>query len=280
MALRASREIPFSGSDLTVLGTKGMLRTGPLRWVEEFTLTITDPDGHTLVVGTTNQTINETLQLRRPFRLMEDFTPVAMINRVPFALAVTNSLPVHSLAELIAYARARPGELNYASSGPGSALHLSMERLRRLAGIELQHVPFRNYAEARTALMAGQIQLMFDGSFTLAPLIHAGQIRGLATGGLRSDRQLPELPTLAETWPGFEAGLWNGFFGPAGMPPAVVERLNAAVNRFLADPKVIEAHASLGAVGLPMTQAAFRDLIAAEIARHAEVVKAAGVSPE
>jgi len=114
---------------------------------------------------------------------MEDFTPVAMINSVPFALAVTNSLPVHSLAELIAYARVCPGELNYASSGPGSALHLSMERLRRLAGIELQHVPFRNYTEARTALMAGQI-------------------RGLAIGGLQRDRQLPELPTLAETWPG------------------------------------------------------------------------------
>jgi tripartite-type tricarboxylate transporter receptor subunit TctC len=238
------------------------------------------PDGHTLVVGTTNPTINETLQPRRPFRLMTDLAPVAMIDSVPFALCVANVLPVQSLAELIAYAKAHPGDLNYASSGPGSALHLSMERLAVQAGIRMQHIPFRNYAEARTSLVAGQIQLMFDGSFTLAPLIRAGQIRGIATGGSTRDPQLPELPTLAETWPGFEAGLWNGLFGPAAMPAAVVERLNAEVNRFLAEPQVITAQAALGAVGLPMTVAGFRSFLAAEIERHAAVVQAAGVQPE
>ncbi len=238
------------------------------------------PDAHTLVMGTTNQTINETLQPRRPFRLMTDLTPVAMVDSVPFALAVANALPVQSVAELVAYAKAHPGQLNYASSGPGSALHLSMERLRVQAGIEMQHVPFRNYAEARTALVAGQIQLMFDGSFTLAPLIRAGQIRGLATTGLARDTSLPELPTLAETWPGFEAGLWNGLFGPPGMPAAVAERLHAEVNRILAEPEMVAAQAALGAVSLPMTSAGFRDFLAQEITRHAEVVRVAGVVAE
>ncbi|MBL6454058.1 tripartite tricarboxylate transporter substrate binding protein [Belnapia sp. T6] len=238
------------------------------------------PDGHTIGMGTTNQTINETLQPRRPFRLLEDLVPVAMVDSVPFALAVSNALPVRNLAEFIAHAAAHPGALNYASSGPGSALHLAMERLARQAGIQLQHIPFRNYAEARTALMAGQIQAMFDGSFTLAPLIRAGQIRGLATGGLKRDPQLPELPTLAETWPGFEAGLWNGLFGPAGMPGPVVVRLHAEVNRILAEPAVIDAQAALGAVGLPMSQPAFRDLVAAEMQRHAELVRATGVQPD
>jgi tripartite-type tricarboxylate transporter receptor subunit TctC len=238
------------------------------------------PDGLSLVVGTTNQTINETLQPRRPFRLMTDLTPVAMIDYVPFALAVANALPVHSVSELVAYAKAHPGELNYASSGPGSALHLTMERLRVQAGVEMQHVPYRNYAEARTALIAGQIQLMFDGAFTLAPLIRAGQIRGLATTGLTRDAQLPELPTLAETWPGFEASLWNGMFGPAGMPAAVVARLNTEVNRLLVEPEMVAAQAALGAISMPMSTTEFRDFLAAEIERHAGLVRAAGVQPE
>lgn len=238
------------------------------------------PDGHTLVVGTTNQAINETLQPRRPFRLLADLAPVAMIDSFPFALAVTPGLPVRTVAELVAHARAHPGALNYASSGPGSALHLTMERLRVQAGIEMQHVPFRNYAEARTALVAGQIQLLFDAVFTLAPLHQAGQIRGLATSGLERAALLPGLPTLAETWPGFEAGLWNGLLAPAGTPDTVLDRLNAEVNRILDEPEMTAAHARLGAVGLPMSTTGFRDFLAAEIERHAAVVLAAGVKPE
>ncbi len=238
------------------------------------------PDGHTLVVATTNQAINETLQPRRPFRLLEDLAPVAMIDSFPFALAAANALPVTSVAELVAYAKAHPGELNYASSGPGSALHLTMERLRAEARIELQHVPFRNYAEARTALVAGQIQLMFDGVFTLAPLITAGQMRGLATTGPSRAALLPGLPTLAETWPGFEAGLWNGVLGPARMPAAVVARLNAEVNKILADQEMIDAQARLGAEGMPLSVSGFREFLVAEVGRHAAVVRAAGVQPE
>ncbi len=237
-------------------------------------------DGYAWVVGTTNQTINETLQPRRPFRLMTDLAPVAMINSFPFALAVANVLPVRSVAELQAHARAYPGALNYASSGQGSALHLTAERLRVQMGVEMQHIPFRNYAEARTALITGQIQLMFDGVFTLAPLIRAGQIRGLATTGAARDAQLPELPTLAETWPGFQASLWNGIFAAAATPAAVVARMNAEVNAILAEPSMIAAQAAIGAVGMPMTPPEFRAFLEAEITRHAEIVRVAGVQPE
>lgn len=238
------------------------------------------PDGYSLVTGTTNQAINETLQPRRPFRLMTDLAPVAMLDSFPFALVVANNLPVHSLAELFAHAKANPGVLNYASSGPGAALHLTMERLAAQAGIRMQHVPYRNYAEARTALVAGQIQLLFDAVFTLTPLIRAGQIRGIATTGLQRAALLPELPTLAETYPGFEAGLWNGLFAAAGTPEAIVERLNAEVNRLLAEPEMVAAHERLGAVGLPMSTAQFRDFLNAEIASYAEVVRITGVQPE
>ena len=238
------------------------------------------PDGYVMVVGTTNQTINETLQPRRPFNLMADLAPVAMINSFPFALAVANALPVRSVAELQAHARAHPGALNYASSGQGSALHLTAERLRVQMGVEMQHIPFRNYAEARTALIAGQIQLMFDGVFTLAPLIRAGQIRGLATTGATREAQLAELPTLAESWPGFQASLWNGIFAPAATPGPVVARINAEVNRILAEPEMVAAQAAIGAVGMPMTPADFRRFLEAEITRHADIVRMAGVQPD
>jgi tripartite-type tricarboxylate transporter receptor subunit TctC len=235
------------------------------------------PDGHVLGVGTTNQAINETLQSRRPFRLLDDLAPVAMMDSFPFALAIANALPIRSLDELLAYARANPGRLDYASSGPGSALHLTVERLCAQGKVTMQHVPFRNYADARTALMAGQVHLLFDAVFTLAPLIRAGQIRGLATTGPARAALLPELPTLAETWPGFEAGLWNGLLAPAGTPAAVIERLNAEVNRILAEPEMVAAHATLGAVAMPMSPAAFRDHLAAEIERYAAIVRATGV---
>ncbi|MBR0653686.1 tripartite tricarboxylate transporter substrate binding protein [Plastoroseomonas arctica] len=238
------------------------------------------PDGYSLVIGTTNQAINETLQPRRPFRLMTDLAPVAMLDSFPFALAVPNRLPVTTLAELVAHARARPGALNYASSGPGSALHLTVERLCAEAGVTMQHIPYRNYAEARTGLIAGQIDLLFDAVFTLAPLIRAGQIRGIATTGLARAALLPELPTLAETLPGFEAGLWNGVFAPAATPAPVIERLHGEINRILADAEMVAAHTALGAVVSPMSVAEFRAYLDSEIARHAAVVAAAGVQPE
>lgn len=238
------------------------------------------PDGHVLAVGTTNQAINETLQPRRPFVLTRDFVPTAMLDSFPFALGVTNSLPVRTLPELVAYARAHPGELNYGSSGPGSLLHLTMERVRAQAGIEMQHIPFRNYADGRASLVSGAVQLLFDATFVLAPLIKGGQIRGIATTGPQRAELLPELPTIAETWPGFEAFLWNGLFAPAGTPPAVVARINAEVTAVLEKPAMVAAHRDLGATVLTMVPDRFAGFLAREIGDHAEVVRRTGVRPE
>jgi tripartite-type tricarboxylate transporter receptor subunit TctC len=144
----------------------------------------------------------------------------------------------------------------------------------------MQHVPYRNYAEARTALIAGQIQLLFDAVFTLTPLIRGSQIRGIATTGLQRAALLPELPTIAETFPGFEAALWNGLFAAAGTPAAIVERINAEVNRILAEPEMVAAHERLGAVGMPMSIPQFRAFLESEIRGYAEVVRITGVQPE
>jgi tripartite-type tricarboxylate transporter receptor subunit TctC len=238
------------------------------------------PDGYTFVLVTANQAINETLQPRRPYRLLTDLVPVAAIDRFPLALAIANRLPPQTLADFIVYARANPGTLSYGSSGPGSIYHLTAERLRVAGGFEMQHVPYRNYGEARTALIAGQIQLMFDATFTLAPLIRAGQVRGLATTGAVRAAQLPELPTLGETLPGFEASLWNGMLGPAGLPASIIQRMNAAVNRILADPEMQAAQAAMGTTGTPMSPADFGAFLAAEVSAQADAVRLAGVQPE
>jgi tripartite-type tricarboxylate transporter receptor subunit TctC len=238
------------------------------------------PDGQSFVLVTSNHAINETLQPKRPYRLLVDLVAVASIDTFPFVLAVTNGLPVRDVASLLAHGRAHSGALNYATSGPGSAYHLAMERLAQAGGFTMQHVPYRNYNEARTALIAGQVDLLFDAVFTLAPLIRAGQVRGLATTGLAPAALLPDLPTVAATVPGFEAALWNGLLAPAGCAPPIIRRMNAEVGAILADAEMQAALAAIGSVGRPMSPAGFHDFLAAEIDRFAQAVQAAGVQPD
>ena len=238
------------------------------------------PDGTTFLIITTNHAINETLQPRRGYTLLRDFTPVASINALPLALAVSNSVPARSVAELVAHAKANPGRLDYATSGPGSLYHLFTELFARRTGIEMQHIPFRNFNEGRTALIAGQVQVMFDAAFTLAPLIQEGRIRGLATTDTQRVPILPDLPLLSESVPGMTATLWNGLLGPAGLPRPVTEGMNAALNRVLTDPETVEAQAKLGAVVRPMTPEAFAEFLRREIEAQAEAVRIAGVQPE
>jgi tripartite-type tricarboxylate transporter receptor subunit TctC len=238
------------------------------------------PDGHSFVAITTNQTVNETLQPRRPFVLTRDLVPVAAINALNLVFAASNDLPARNLAELIAYARANPGAINFASSGPGSLFHLSTEVLCARAGVQMTHVPFRNYSDARTQLMAGQIQLMSDATFTLEPLIKAGRMRGIATTGATRSAAFPDLPAVAEAFPGYEFTLWNGLLAPAGTPAAIVARMNAEVNKVLAEPAFIETNDRLGIQLTPMTPDAFGALIARDIARMAEAVRVANVQPE
>jgi tripartite-type tricarboxylate transporter receptor subunit TctC len=238
------------------------------------------PDGHTFVLITTNQTINETLQPRRPYQLLRDLMPVAAVNTLHLALAVAPALPARNVAELVVHAKANPGKLDYGSSGPGSVFHLAAEVFAARAGIEMQHIPFRQYSEARTALVAGQLHLMFDAAFTLEPLIRPGRVRGLATTGAERSPLLPELPTLAETIPGYEAALWNGLLGPAGLPPSIVERMNAAVNRILADPATIAAQSRIGATTTPGSPAAFAAFLRTDIEQQATAIRLARVEPE
>ncbi len=236
-----------------------------------------NPDGHTLLLMSNTHTANETLLPNRPYRLMRDLAPVAAINVAHHVLAVHPSLGVSSVAELVALAKSRPGALDYASSGPGTPYHVAGEVFRAMAGITLQHVPFRGSNEARTALIGGQVPIMFDAIPTMAPHLDGGRVRGLATTGPERSPLLPALPTVAEALPGFEASIWLGLMAPAATPPAVVGRLNREVNAILARPETKEAQARAGAAPMPMTIEAFSAFLEADVGRQADWIRLARI---
>jgi len=235
------------------------------------------PDGYTLGVITTNQAANETLQPRRPYHLMRDMAPVAAINVYRHVIAINSRLPANDLAGLFAHAKANPGKLNYASSGPGSIWHVATAALCSRVGIEMEHIPFRNYNEARTALVAGQVDVMMDAIFTMAPLIQGGQVRALATTGpVRSDL-LPDTPAVSETMPGYEASLWNGLAAPAGTPSATIAKLNNAINRILAMPDVIDMQRKQGSEPMLMSPTEFGAFLEHQIVQQRDWIAAAKV---
>lgn len=238
------------------------------------------PDGYTLVSATRNQTINETIQSRLPHRLLRDFTPIAGINVFPLVLGIANTVPADSLAELIAHAGANPGRLNYASNGIGSIWHISTELFCSLAGVTMQHIPYARYNEARTALVAGQIDLMFDAVATLAPLIQAGRVRGLATTGTRRAPLLGDLGLVSAVLPGFEAAQWTVLLGPADLPRPIVDRLNGEIGRFLAEPASIQAQEANGANVLPLSPEDLADFLQRDVDRARAIVQRAGIPIE
>ena len=237
------------------------------------------PDGHTLLVISTAHATNETLLPNRPYVLMRDFAPVALVNRTNYVLACTPGLPARTVAELVAHARANPGRLDYASSGPGTPYHFAAAVFCHRAGIEVQHVPFRQSGDARNAVVAGQVHIMFDGIATMLPLIRADRVRVLATTGPERSPILPEAPTLAETLPGLEVGGFVGVLAPAGTPGPVVERLNAEFNRLLRQDSARDAFRRLGSEPAPATLEEFAALLHADIARRREDVRLAGMLP-
>ena len=233
------------------------------------------PDGYTLLVMSNTHTANETLLPNRPYELMRDLAPVAGVNIAFNVLVVHPSLPAKSLPELIALAKATPGKLNYASSGPGTPYHIIGEIFRAMAGIELQHVPFRGSDQARTAVVSGHVPIMFDAIPTMLEQIRGGQVRALATTGPERDPLLPEVPTVDETLPGFLGPIWIGLMAPAGTPREIVERLNAEVNRVLNRPETRAAQSKLGARPMPMSVAEFEAFLRRDIATQREwIVKA------
>lgn len=236
-------------------------------------------DGYTLLLMSNTHTANETLLPQRPYQLMRDLAPVAAINVAYHVLAVHPSIPATTVPELIALLRANPGRYDYASSGPGTPYHVAGEVFLAMAGVQAQHVPFRGSNEARTALIGGQVPIMFDAIPTMREQVAGGRVRALGTTGPTRSPLMPEVPAVAEALPGFEASIWLGLMAPAALPQPIKERLNAEVNRILALPATQEAQARAGAAPLPMSIADFDAFLRRDITRQAEFIRMARMTP-
>jgi tripartite-type tricarboxylate transporter receptor subunit TctC len=233
------------------------------------------PDGYTLLTVSGTQTVNETLYPKKSYVLMRDLVPIAPLMESDLVLVVHPSVPAHNVAELLALARAKPGTLNYGSSGPGSNYHMAGELLKNLTGIDIVHVPYKGSTGARSDILSGQIQLLFDSVPTMAPLIQSGMVRPLGTSGTVRSAILPDVPTLAEAGvPGFQATLWVGFMAPKETPAPIVDLLNRELTTILKRPDIKEAWEKQGATPLVMTQPEFQAFMAAEIAKWAKVIQA------
>ncbi len=237
-----------------------------------------EPDGYTLLVISNTHTVNETLVPDKPFRLLRDFVPVAPINSSDLVLVANPSLAASTTRELIKLAQSEPGKLNYASSGTGTPYHMAGELFKSMTGTNLVHIPYKGSAGARTGVVGGQVDLMFDAVTTMAEEVRAGKVKAIATTGkVRSD-VLPDVPTLNESGvPGYEATIWLGVMAPRGTPKAVVDRLNEAISRIVGQPEVRQLWAKLGAVPMVMTPAAFDKYIRGDIVKWAEVIKTAKI---
>lgn len=238
-------------------------------------------DGYTLLVMSNTHTTNESLLPNKPFELMRDFVAVSPINASDLLMVVHPSVQAKTLAEFIALAKAQPGGLNYASSGPGTPYHMAGELFKAMSGTTIVHVPHKASGEARNAVMGGHVQMMFDAITTMRSNAEAGQVRALATTGKTRSALMPDVPTVAEAGvPGYEATIWIGLMAPAGTPPAIVERLNAGVRAVIAKPEVRDAWTRQGAVAMDMTPVAFDAFLRADVEKWAKIVKLAGAGPK
>jgi tripartite-type tricarboxylate transporter receptor subunit TctC len=239
------------------------------------------PDGYTLLLMSSTHTVNESLVHNKSYELMRDFVAIAPVISSDLVMVVPPSLPVNSVKEFIALAKAKPGTLNFASSGQGSNYHMAGELLKAMTGIDMVHVAYRGSAGARTDILAGQVQMMFDSVPTMAPLVLAGQVKALATTGKERSPILPNVPTMEEAGvPGYEATLWVGVMAPAGTPQGIVNLLNSEINKILKSPSVKDTLAKQGAVGMSMTPAEFDAFLRAQIAKWEKVVNSAGLKPD
>ena len=238
------------------------------------------PDGYTLLLVAPANAINATLYDKLNFNFLRDIVPVSGIIRFPNVVVVNPSLPIKTIPELIAYAKANPGTLNMASSGNGSTIHMSGELFKMLTGINMVHVPYRGGAPALTDLIAGQVHVMFDNVPTSAEHIKAGKLRGLAVTSTARSEVLPDLPTVADFLPGYEASAWYGLGVPKNTPDEVIDKVNKGMNAVLADPKSQARFAELGASLLPGSPADFSRLVADETEKWSKVVKFSGAKPD
>ena len=237
------------------------------------------PDGYTLLMMSNTHTVNESLFTKKPYTLLKDLAPIAPVNSSDLILVVHPSVPAKNLKELIALAKAKPGTLNYASSGPGTPYHMAGELFKAMAGIDVVHVPHKGSAEARTSVLAGNVQMMFDAITTMAPLVQAGKVRAIATSGKTRSAITPSVPTLSESGlPGYDAVIWLGVMAPAGTPKPIVDLLNADIQKIANSPDVKETWAKQGAVPMHMSAEQFGKFMEQDIQKWAKVVKLSGAT--
>ena len=235
------------------------------------------PDGYTLLLMSNTHTVNESLLANKPYVLLRDFVPVAPINYSDLVLVVNPSVPAKTLRELIALAKAKPGKLNYASSGTGTPYHMAGELFKAMAGVDIVHIPYKGSSQARTDTLGGQVDMMFDAVTTMGQFAREGKVRALATSGKVRSSVLPDVPTLSEAGvPGYESVIWLGLIAPKGTPTDIVQRLNAEITRIVSDPQVRAEWAKQGAVAMTMTPDEFSSYIVADIAKWEKIVKISG----
>jgi tripartite-type tricarboxylate transporter receptor subunit TctC len=239
------------------------------------------PDGYTLLVVAFPFAVTPSLLKNMPYDTVKDFAPIAWAAVSPNALVVNPSLPVKTVAELVALAKAKPGTLSYASTGNGSSNHISMELFKSLAGVDIVHIPYKGSGPAVTDLLGGQVQLMFDNAPNVMPQVKAGKLRALGMSGAKRSSFAPDIPTIAESGvPGYEVAVWFGLVAPAATPREVVMKLNAEVLRILAMPDVRERFQSQGVEPVGSTPEQFGEHIRGQMVKWAKVVKDAGVQAE
>jgi len=239
------------------------------------------PDGYTLLMMSNTHTVNETLIPKKPYVLMRDLAPINGVNYSDLLMVIHPSVPANNLKEFIALAKAKPRELNYASSGPGTPYNMAGELFKYMAGVDIVHVPYKGSDGARTGILGGQVQMMIDAITTMAPNVRAGKLKAMGTTGKSRSSVLPDVPTIAEAGvPGYETGIWLGLMAPMGTPRPVLERLNAEIAKVLNAADVKEIWGKQGASPMSMTIEQFDKFLREDIAKWAGVVKATGMKVE
>jgi tripartite-type tricarboxylate transporter receptor subunit TctC len=240
-----------------------------------------NPDGYTLLMMSNTHTVNETLIPKKPFDLMRDFAPITGVNYSDLLMVIHPSVPAGSVKEFIALAKSKPGGLNYASSGNGTPYHMAGELFKAMAGVDIVHIPHKGSDGARTSILGGQVQMMFDAVPTMAANARAGKVKALATTGTTRSPVTPETPTVAEAGvPGYASGIWLGLMAPAGTPRPVLERLNGEVNKIINSAEVKEAWAKQGAFPMGMSVSQFDKFLREEIVKWAKAVQASGAKAD
>jgi len=239
-----------------------------------------DPDGYTLLMVSAANMSNAALYDKLSYNFIRDIAPVAGVMRVPLVMEVNPSIPAKTVPEFIAYAKANPGKINFASGGIGTSIHLSGELFKMMTGIEMQHVPYRGNGPALTDLLGGQVQIMFDTMPAAIGYVRAGQLRALAVTTAMRSEALPDIPTVGEYVPGYEASSLYGVAAPSNTPAEIVDRLNREINAALADPAMKTRLADLGGIVIAGSPADFGKLIAVETDKWAKVIRTGNIKPQ